>query len=306
VAQQFNAIYTPTQVQLVAPNTAVAVSPSSGSHVQGTAILAVVSRVGASGTPAGTVHLYEGATLIDTETLDGSGKASLLTNSLSLGMQTLHVAYDGAGSDDPTDSGHFTITFTAPPPPPMCVANGTLKVSPGVTSAPSTVTGGLAFKGTLTGCNNFGSFTSRYPITAGTVTLAIKGLNPGATCGSLDTGPGAKYSAKLAFAFKGINPKTGKLATATVKTKVTLVSFTEQPSPFGHTAVSVVVADPKGKNPFIGHSATLTIAYDETPSQISASCASKSGLKSLHFGSVVDHKVMWSPVNGPSTLELGN
>src|SRR5262249_16776725 len=69
VTQQFNPVYTASQVQLVAPNAAVQVSPSSGSYDAGTAILAVVTEIGGSGIPAGDVHLYEGSTLIDTETL---------------------------------------------------------------------------------------------------------------------------------------------------------------------------------------------------------------------------------------------
>jgi len=54
------------------------------------------------------------------------------------------------------------------------------------------------------------------------------------------------------------------------------------------------------------HLATLTLVYDETPAQIRTSCMSKSGLKTLHFGSILDHKVLWSPVNGPSTFELSD
>jgi hypothetical protein len=303
VTQQFNASYTATQVNLTTPNTDVAVAPSSGSHPAGTPIMATVTRVGNSGFPIGTVDLFEGSTLIDSNTLGAMGEAALSTSSLALGPHTLHVAYEGNMGDDPTDSGRFTITLVTPPPQPTCGANGKLMIGPGVTSTPSVKPGSLVFKGPLTACSAFDSFTgAKFPISAGSFTMSIKGLNPGATCSLLDTGPGAKFKAKLKFKFTGINPKNGKPAAAAKATTVGIATFSEQTSPFGHTGMTLTVTSTKSL--FVGHTATVTIVYDETPAQISASCAAKGGLKKLHFGAILDKKVQWNPVNGTSTFVL--
>jgi hypothetical protein len=92
---------------------AVSAAPLYVAAVGQLAVFAVAVTPPFTGTPTGTVRLFEGATLLDTATLPGV----LETSALSEGTHLLRVTYDGdaqfTAAESPAFS--FTVLSTAPP-----------------------------------------------------------------------------------------------------------------------------------------------------------------------------------------------
>lgn len=213
----------------------------------------------------------------------------------------LYDASSGGLIEDHNDESCPSAAVGCGGPPPVCEAHGILTLTPAVKVTPSTKPGGVVWKGTLTGCTNFESFAgAKFPISDGSFTLSIKSMLPGAWCSSMLTDMGPKTKSKLTFKFTGINPKTGKPAAATRATSVEVASVS--PDLFGHTIVSLVIADPK--SPFDGRTAKLILTYDESGFEYNTMCESKKGLSKLHFGTILDKGVQWLPFNGPSSFAL--
>src|SRR5262249_16381942 len=69
------------------------------------AFTAVVSgNPAGAGIPTGTVDFLDGASVIDTETLDGSGQASFSTASLAAGSHSITAQYNGDPNFNPSIS----------------------------------------------------------------------------------------------------------------------------------------------------------------------------------------------------------
>jgi alpha-tubulin suppressor-like RCC1 family protein len=182
------------------------VNPSSvGQSVTLTATVTAVSP--ATGTPAGSVEFFDGASSLGTVTLNGSGVASLSTSGLAVGSRDFTAEYSGTanyvGSTSSTLSQVVnliptTITFpaladtafTATPPTPGATASSNLTVSYSTTTGTvCTVTAGgtIAFVKTGTcsitasqaGDTNFAAATDvvrSFTVTPGANTITFPAL----------------------------------------------------------------------------------------------------------------------------------
>jgi len=93
----------------VATTTTLTTSPnpsSFGSNVTFTAKVTPVSGV----VPTGTVSFFHGNTLINSATLNGSGVATLVSNSLTTGVHSVHAVYNGSIDDFGSTSATGTQT----------------------------------------------------------------------------------------------------------------------------------------------------------------------------------------------------
>lgn len=76
--------------------TTLSAAPNPSSFGNSVTLTATVSS--SSGTPAGTVTFYDGATALGTTSLNGFGQATLTTSALSVGSHSLTATYSGSGS----------------------------------------------------------------------------------------------------------------------------------------------------------------------------------------------------------------
>ena len=65
---------------------------------------------------------------------------------------------------------------------------------------------------------------TKYPVTAGKLKITVQ-VPPGSDCNSIT--PGFPIKTSITITFQGINPKTGKLATASSAVKSTLASYSQ-------------------------------------------------------------------------------
>jgi hypothetical protein len=99
--------------QQVNPVGAAVTLTSSGNPTvfsQAVTFTIVVSGGGSATIPTGSIDLLDGASIIFSGTLDGSGKISLTTSSLSLGTHTVTAKYSGDSTYGPASSAALTQT----------------------------------------------------------------------------------------------------------------------------------------------------------------------------------------------------
>ena len=100
---------TPTLTQTTTTLSASAASITTGQSVTFTA------TVSASGsTPSGSVTFYDGSTVLDTETLNGSGVATYTASSLSVGAHSITASYAGNSTFAASASSATAVTVAAP------------------------------------------------------------------------------------------------------------------------------------------------------------------------------------------------
>jgi hypothetical protein len=95
----------------VEADTFTTLTPSSSISVLGQAVTYTATVVAfAPGTPTGTVTFWDGSTPLGTVALDGSGRASLTTTGLSVGLHAITAIYSGGTSGNTTfvSSGTFS------------------------------------------------------------------------------------------------------------------------------------------------------------------------------------------------------
>ena len=85
----------------------IALASSADSAVVGQAVT-LVATVTAAGTPSGTVTFSDGATLLATVPIDGSGKATLTSTGLAIGPHSITVTYSGDADFLAMQSGPVT------------------------------------------------------------------------------------------------------------------------------------------------------------------------------------------------------
>jgi uncharacterized protein (DUF2141 family) len=131
-------------VPKIASSIALAASSNSGSLT-----LTATVTLSASGTLTGTVSFMDGATVLGTSPVNGSGVASLTVAALTAGTHTITAVYSGNGSVSASTSSvvpvaaDFALSATAPSPAsltPGQSATSTITVSPKNGFNPSGVT----------------------------------------------------------------------------------------------------------------------------------------------------------------------
>jgi uncharacterized repeat protein (TIGR01451 family) len=99
----------PITVQKPTATTTAGASPSVSCLGQPVTFSVAVAANGSDlGTPTGTVDFKDGSTVMDTETLDGSGQASFSTSSLAAGSHSVTVQYSG----DANFNGSTSLVLT--------------------------------------------------------------------------------------------------------------------------------------------------------------------------------------------------
>lgn len=143
-----------------------ALQSSATSITVGASITLTATVAGASGAavPTGTVEFQLGTSSLGTESLDGSGVATLTTTSLPAGSDAITATYNGDANYNASTSPALTITVVAPQP------------DFAVTDNPATieVTDGSSGTTTLTVAPAYGF--------NGTISFACSGLPSKATC----------------------------------------------------------------------------------------------------------------------------
>jgi sugar lactone lactonase YvrE len=104
-----------------------------------------------SGIPTGTVSFYDGATLINTGTLNAQGVVSFTTSTLSVGVHTLHAVYGGDANYTGSTSATWTQTVSLATTS-LTLTGSTAPVNAGtaVNLSSTLTTNGVAPTGTLT------------------------------------------------------------------------------------------------------------------------------------------------------------
>jgi hypothetical protein len=106
----------PAKLVITAAPTTVAASGTSSVTVGGTVTLvATVSRpAGYTGVPSGQVNFYQGAVLLGSAALDGTGKATFRksTSGIALGSYGVVAKYAGDTSDSASASSALTVEVT--------------------------------------------------------------------------------------------------------------------------------------------------------------------------------------------------
>ena len=132
--------------------TGTALASSANPATLGTSVTFTATVTGASGTPAGNVTFFDGAATLGTGTLNGSGVATFVTGSLSVGSHAITASYGGnsnyAASPSPVVSQVIepltTLTTVASSTNPA-VAGASITMTATVTSAFGTPGGNVTF-----------------------------------------------------------------------------------------------------------------------------------------------------------------
>jgi hypothetical protein len=105
-------------------STTTTLTPSATTAVQGASLTfsAAVSPASGSGIPSGVITFADGSTPLSTATLDGAGKASYSTTTLSVGSHSITAAYGGSAAYGQSTSTAATIIITAPAPADFSIA----------------------------------------------------------------------------------------------------------------------------------------------------------------------------------------
>jgi Bacterial Ig-like domain (group 3) len=151
--------------------TTTVLTPSTTSATAGQPITLTTDVTSVSGTPSGAVEITDGTSTLATVTLDGTGKASLTTSSLSVGTHTLAADYSGDAKFGTSASETVSVLIQ---PNPLAATTTLLasSVNPSTVASPITLTATVtSASGTPTGTVEFQDGSS----VLGTVTL-VSGL----------------------------------------------------------------------------------------------------------------------------------
>jgi hypothetical protein len=199
----------------------------------------------ASGTPTGAVQFLDGATLLSTQTVSGSGSAAFTTSSLTIGSHTITANYQptgifGASTASLTQviNGDTTSTALTCVPNPINIA-GTAQLTATVTSTFGTPTGAIAF-------SDNGTALATQGLLAGTTSYNYTGSIAATHTITATYAPTGNFAASSAKCSEVVNPlpSTSTLVVApamsTYGTPVTLtatVSPATQPGPSTPTGI---------------------------------------------------------------------
>jgi hypothetical protein len=109
----FNSSKSNAVSQAIRPSaTNLSLQESSSSSTIGQGVTLTVNASNVLATPTGNVTFLDGQTTIGTSTLDGSGKASLTIDSLSIGSHLLSVSYNGDTNSNAATSTTQTLVVS--------------------------------------------------------------------------------------------------------------------------------------------------------------------------------------------------
>lgn len=244
----------PVDTKTVNPaDTTVDLSSSANPSTFGqpvTFIATVASIAPGSGTPAGTVSFFDGATLIGSGTLDSSGQATLVTTVLSGGSDSITATYDGdtnyAGSTSApltqtVDVATSTTTLTSSANPSTYGQSVTFTAT-----VPAGATGTVTFKD---GSATLGTAT----VSSGTATFTTSSLSAGSRSITATYGGDANYASS-----------TSAVLVQTVR-EVTSASVTSSLNPSLHwspvtlTAAVTGLSTPAGTVEFLDGTTSLAV-----------------------------------------------
>jgi hypothetical protein len=101
----------PVTVTATPSPTELSASPTSAPEGSPVTLSVVVTNTGITILADGTVDLYDGTTLIDSQSL-ANGQAQFMPSSLSKGTHALTAVYAGSGHFDPSLSQAVTVEIT--------------------------------------------------------------------------------------------------------------------------------------------------------------------------------------------------
>jgi hypothetical protein len=236
-----------------ASTTALTATPNPAAS--GAAVTFAATVTGSGGTATGSVTFKDGATTLGTVPLDGTGHASLMTNTLASGAHSITAAYGGDATFGASTSAAVSLqingsggtasatSLTATPNPSAPGAAATFTAT--VTGAGGTPTGTITFKD---GATSIGIGTLNG---AGQAILATNSLSNGTHSVTAVYGGDVTFAASTSpvLAFQ-VSPG-GSAGTATTTTVATSVNPAVAGQPVAFTAtVAASAGSPTGNVTF--------------------------------------------------------
>ncbi len=174
------AAISPDLFQTVLQNVTLVLGASPTTATVGQNVTLTLKASATSGTPTGSITFYDGATILTTVNLDGSGQAQFATITLAPGAHSLVAKYGGDAVDAPGTSNTVSVQIQrGPTTTTLATSNASVPVGTAVTftaSVSSTI--GLTPGGTVTfkdGAATIGTAT----LASGTAILTTSTLSPG-------------------------------------------------------------------------------------------------------------------------------
>ncbi|MGA2206308.1 MAG: Ig-like domain repeat protein [Terracidiphilus sp.] len=225
----------------------------------------------ASGTPTGTIEFLDGANLLSTQPVSGTGSASFVTNALTVGSHTIRANYQPTGTFGASTAslievvtGDTTSTALTCLPNPIDIS-GTAQLTATVTSADGTPTGSISY-------TDNGALLATNPLLSGTTSFTYTGTVAGTHSIVATYIPTGSFAASSATCSEAVNalPTTSTMtaapATATYGAPVTLTATVSPATPPGPSTPTGVVtfyngASIIGTGTLVGGVATVAPVY---------------------------------------------
>ena len=156
----------PYPIPRVTTGTKLTASTSAVADGSAVSFTALVTPIGGTTTPTGTVTFKAGTTVLGTKTLNGTGQATLSTTALPAGTDSVEAAYSGDTYDAASTSAAVSVTVNAD------------ATTTTILAAPTTPSYGTAIKLTATVKETTGSIapTGTVSFKSGTTTLGTATL----------------------------------------------------------------------------------------------------------------------------------
>ena len=221
-----------TAPALTATTTALTASATSITTGQSVTFTATVSASGS--TPSGSVTFSDGSTVVGMGTLNGSGVATYITSSLSLGTHSISVSYAGNSTFASSASSATVVIVTAPA---LTASTATLTASATAVTPGANVT----FNVVVAPASGTGTPTGTVSFMNGTTALAAISLSNGAASYSTTSLPVGADS--ISAVYSGDTNFSGSTSsTVTVNVQALVPSFTLGASPTSGTVTAGATA----------------------------------------------------------------
>ena len=187
---------------ILAPSTAPAATATSLSSAlnpstAGQMVSFTATVTSSAGTPTGTVAFNNGAAQIGTGVLDGTGKTTLATATLSTGSHTITAVYQGGANHTGSTSPALTQTVLGPS------THGNVTISASSSPNPSIFGQAITFVAKVNSSSGpTPTGTVKFTDTTGSLTLGTAALNAGGTASITITGTllhGGTYTISAAY-----------------------------------------------------------------------------------------------------------